>query len=68
MVLPQLRFDERIEGWRGVVQGMQREVVTRANCNAGHFTRGLVLDLPNARQLLLVGGRVAVFFDGSFTS
>ncbi len=64
MELPQLLYDERIEGWRGVLQGMQREVVTRANCNSGRFTRGPVLDVPDAWALMHVAGRIAAFCPG----
>ncbi len=58
---PRMRYDERLLGWRGVECAMTRERNTRANCDAGHFTRGPVLDAMDVRQVLLVGGRIAVF-------
>ncbi len=48
MELPRLRYDERLAGWLGVVWAMKREAVTRANCDAGRFTRGPVLDVRDA--------------------
>ncbi len=62
MELPRMRYDERVVGWTGIVRAMKREVVTRANCNAGHFTRGLVLNfLSDVPFVRLAGGRVAAF-------
>ncbi len=61
MELPRMRYDERSEGWPGVVRAIQREAVTRANCDAGRFTRGAVLRVPVLALLLVVGGRLAAF-------
>ncbi len=58
--LPRMRYDERVECWPGVVRAIARERNTRANCDAGRFTHGPMLDLPDARQVMLVSGRVAV--------
>ncbi len=59
-----MRHDERLLGWRGVEKAIARERKTRANCDAGSFTRGPVLAVLDARQVqhvLYVGGRIAVF-------
>jgi hypothetical protein len=65
MELPRLRYDERIDGWRGVVRAIQREIVTRANWDACRFARGPVLHLRGVEELLLVGGRVVAVFKQS---
>ncbi len=65
MELPQLRYDERIDGWRGVERGMQREANTRANCATGRFAIGLELPrIPHVIMMLHVAGRIAVFYRG----
>ncbi len=45
---------------------MERDSATHAPiCDAGRFTRGLVLDLPDVDPLLLAAGHVATFGDAS---
>ncbi len=61
MVLPQLRYDERISGWRGVERAMEREANTRANCDAGRYTCGPVVDVDDVRRVMYVAGRIVVF-------
>ncbi len=41
MELPQLRFDERVDGWRGVERAMRRKANTRTNCDAVTAHAGL---------------------------
>ncbi len=55
--LPRMRYDERLAGWAGVERAMKREEVTRANCDAGRYTRGPVIDAPDVHELMLAGGR-----------
>lgn len=59
MELPQLRYDERVEGWRGVLKGMQREAKTKASCDAGHVEVGPLLEVPAGYKLFHVAGRIA---------
>ncbi len=63
MAVSRMRYDERLAGWAGVDRAMKREDVTRANCDAGRYTRGPVLDVHDrdARCLMFLGGRIAVF-------
>lgn len=58
--LLQLRYDERIDGWRGVMRGMQREANTRANCETGRFILGPLLEIDGWRAIY-VAGRIAAF-------
>ncbi len=65
MEVSRMRYSERVLGWAGVERAMKREEVTRANCDAGRYTRGPVLDVRGGgvRDVICVGGRVAVFCD-----
>ncbi len=63
MELPRMRYDERVDGWPGVVRAIARERNTHANCNAGRFTHGPVLDVTDVRTMLYVSGCIAVFCD-----
>ncbi len=65
MVMPRMRYDERLLGWRGVEYAIQREHNTRANCDAGRFARGPVLHVPGSVEVRVAGGRIAVFFGES---
>ncbi len=59
--LPQLRHDERADGWRGVERGMRREAITRANCAAGRYSVSPVRVEVDAYPVLHVAGRVVAF-------
>ncbi len=54
-----MRYGERLAGWAGLERAMKR--VTRPDCDAGRCTRGPVLDVDDARHVMFVGGRIAVF-------
>ncbi len=51
MVVSRMRYDEQLAGWASVERAMKREEVTRANCDAGRYTRAPVLGV-RTRQLL----------------
>ncbi len=59
MVAHRMSYAERVLGWPGVPAAMAREERTRVNCDAGRFTCGPTLQLPEARILHLVSGRIA---------
>ncbi len=65
MVLSRLRYDERLAGWAGVERAMKREEVTRANCDAGRYTSGPVMDVRGGgvRDVMYASGRIALFCD-----
>ncbi len=54
-----MSYEERTLGWRGVGRAMERERVTRSNCDAGRFTRGPVLrDIAVDARIYFVSGRI----------
>ena len=59
MVVSRMRYDERLAGWAGVERAMKREDVTRANCDAGRYTRGH-FDLPMKGCTISLDGAVIV--------
>ncbi len=60
-----MSYEERTLGWRGVGRAMERERVTRSNCDAGRFTRGPVLrDVPAEAVFHVVNNRIAAFCIG----
>ncbi len=62
MELSRMRYAERLLGWRGVLAAIKREENTRANCDAGLFLHNASFEAKHAHHLMLVGGRVVVFF------
>lgn len=56
MAVSRMSYSERLLGWRGVEVAMERERVTRANCDAGRCEAGVSLD--DAWLVLYVGGRI----------
>jgi hypothetical protein len=67
MEVSRMRYDERLAGWRGVERAMERERNTRANCDAGRFTRVIVLDMAMkyGSRFIHAGGRLLVKNFGS---
>ncbi len=62
MVVHRMSYAERVLGWRGVTGAMAREKTTRANCDAGPFTRGPTVVLPTGAFVVIAGGRIAAIF------
>lgn len=63
MLMSRLRYDERVDGWSGILRAMRRESETLANCRTGRYILGPLLDVPHAQRLLHVGGRLVAFFE-----
>ncbi len=55
-----MRHDERVLGWPGVVHAMEREQRTRANVDAGRYTRMPALSIPTAHWGSIIAGRLVL--------
>ncbi len=63
MLLPRLRYDERLDGWQGVLRAMAREATILSNCAAGRLTMGPTLNVDFFSCALVVAGRVIIFLE-----
>ncbi len=65
MLMPRMSWSEKVLGWQGVGGAMVREQTTWANCDAGRWVEGPIIEPSHhVHNILYVAGRVVIFFSG----